>query len=192
MPSMPIMISIPDDRKTLAEAVERLAACSQQAIRRAIGGRAVDYAQIEPEVGERTAEVERAAHLGILTALDVDVPTVVIGGRLHTRVHRVEGRYYTLAGDVVVTRSLYRAERQGKVALMRPDGGHRRKSTAPIQPAGHRPRERDRIHSPPRRDRGQPLRFGEHTSRVQSHPCHARRAITSGVRSLRPRIRTSY
>jgi len=30
-------------------------------------------------------------------------------------VHRVEGRYYTLAGDVVVTRSLYRAARNGKV-----------------------------------------------------------------------------
>ena len=50
-----------------------------------------------------------------MTALDVDAPTVVIDGRVHTRVHRVEGRYYTLAGDVVVTRSLYRAERNGKV-----------------------------------------------------------------------------
>jgi hypothetical protein len=45
----------------------------------------------------------------------VDAPAVVIDGRVHTRVHRDEGRYYTLAGDVVVTRSLYRAERNGKV-----------------------------------------------------------------------------
>lgn len=112
---MPIMIALPDDCKPLADAVERLVACSQRAMRRATGGRAVDYAQIEREVGERTAEVERAAHLAILTALDVDAPAVVIDGRVHTRVHRVEGRYYTLAGDVVLTRSLYRAGRKGKV-----------------------------------------------------------------------------
>ena len=36
-------------------------------------------------------------------------------GRTYTRVHRAEGRYYTLAGDVVVERSLYRGERNGPV-----------------------------------------------------------------------------
>jgi hypothetical protein len=92
MPSMPIMISMPDDCKPRADAVERLVACAQRAMRRATGGRAVDYAQIEREVGERTAEVERAAHQRILAALDVDAPTVVIEGRVHTRVHPVEGR----------------------------------------------------------------------------------------------------
>jgi hypothetical protein len=50
----------------------------------------VDCAQIEREIGERTAEVERAVHQGILTALDVDASAVVIDGRVHTRVHRVE------------------------------------------------------------------------------------------------------
>ena len=112
---MPIMIAMPDDCKPLAEAVERLVACTQRAMHRAAGGRAVDYGQIEREVGERAAEVERAAHQRMLTALDVDAPAVVIDGRVHTRVHRDDGRYYTLAGDVVVTRSLYRAERNGQV-----------------------------------------------------------------------------
>jgi hypothetical protein len=115
MPSMPIMISIPDDCKPLADAVERLVASGERAKQRASGGRAVDYAQIEREVGERAADVERAAHHSILAALDVDAPTVVIDGRLHTRVHRTDGRYYTRAGDVVVTRSLYRAARNGPV-----------------------------------------------------------------------------
>jgi hypothetical protein len=115
MPSMPIMISIPDDCKPLAEAVERLVATAERARRRADGGRAVRYAQIEREVAERTAEVERATHHSILATLDVDAPTVVIDGRVHTRVHRAEGRYYTLAGDVIVPRSLYRAERNGAV-----------------------------------------------------------------------------
>lgn len=112
---MPIMISVPDECKPLAEAIERLVASTGRATARATGGRAVGYAQIEREVGERAADVERAAHQTILTALDVDVPTVVIDGRLYTRVHRVEGRYYTMAGDVVVLRSLYRAERNGPV-----------------------------------------------------------------------------
>ena len=112
---MPIMISIPDDCKSLADAVTQLVASVDRAHHRASGGRAVDYAQIERDVGERTAAVERAAHQSILAALDVDAPTVVIDGRVHTRVHRAEGRYYTLAGDVVVERSLYRAERNGPV-----------------------------------------------------------------------------
>ena len=112
---MPIMISIPDDCKPLADAVQQLVASVDRAHHRASGGRAVDYAQIERDIGERTAAVERAAHQSVLTALDVDAPTVVIDGRVHTRVHRAEGRYYTLAGDVVVPRSLYRAERNGPV-----------------------------------------------------------------------------
>lgn len=112
---MPIMISIPNDCKPLADAVTQLVSSVARAHRRADGGRAVDYAHIERELGERTAAVERAAHQSILTALDIDAPAVVIDGRIHTRVHRAEGRYYTLAGDVVVPRSLYRAERNGPV-----------------------------------------------------------------------------
>ncbi|HEY3160673.1 MAG TPA: hypothetical protein VGJ78_17025 [Vicinamibacterales bacterium] len=112
---MPIMISIPDDCKPLADAVKQLVASVDRAHHRARGGRAVDYAQIERDVSERTAAVERAAHQSILAALDVDAPTVVIDGRVHTRVHRAEGRYYTLAGDVVVPRALYRAARNGPV-----------------------------------------------------------------------------
>jgi len=112
---MAIVIEIPDDCKPLAEAIRRVVACAERAMHRATGGRAVDYAAIEREISERAAEVERAVHQRVLTALDVDAPLVVIDGREHTRVHRVEGRYYTLAGDVVVMRSLYRAERNGTV-----------------------------------------------------------------------------
>jgi hypothetical protein len=115
MPSMPIMISIPDDCKPLADAVLQVLACLERALHRAEGGRALDYGQVEREVGARVADVERAAHRRLLTALDVDAPAVVIDGHVHTRVHRVEGRYYTLAGDVVVMRSLYRRQRNAKV-----------------------------------------------------------------------------
>ena len=112
---MPIVISIPDDCKALADAMTELMTSVTRARRRVDGGRAVDYAQVERELGDRTAAVERAAHHGILKTLDIDAPAVVIDGRVHTRVHRAEGRYYTLAGDVVVERALYRAERNGPV-----------------------------------------------------------------------------
>ena len=112
---MPIAISIPDRGQPLAEAMEQLIACTERAMQRARGGRAVDYARVERDVGDGAAAVERAAHESILASLDVDAPTVMIDGRLHTGVHRVEGRYYTMAGDVVLPRSLYRAARNGKV-----------------------------------------------------------------------------
>jgi hypothetical protein len=112
---MPIVISIPDDCKSLVEPIEQLVASVTRTQRRADGGRAVDYAPVERELGERAAAIERAAHRTILAALDVDAPLVRIEGRPYTRVHRAEGRYYTLAGDVVVERSLYRAERNGPV-----------------------------------------------------------------------------
>ncbi len=89
----------------LAEAITQLIARTAQALHRAGGGRAVDYAQIEREVGADTAAVERAAHQSVLAAFDVDEPTVVIEGRVHTRVVRSEGRYDTMAGDVTVPRS---------------------------------------------------------------------------------------
>lgn len=112
---MPIMITIPDECKSLAEAVRDLVTAVERAVQRNTGGRAVDYAQVEREIGARTAAIERATHERLLAALDVDAPAVVIEGQVHTRVHRVEGRYYTLAGDVVARRSLYRARRNGKV-----------------------------------------------------------------------------
>ena len=98
---MSILISIPDDCKSLADAVTQLVTSVERTHRRTENGRAVEYAQIERELGERTAAVERAAHDSILAALDIDAPAVMMNSRLHTRVHRAEGRYYTLAGEVV-------------------------------------------------------------------------------------------
>jgi hypothetical protein len=109
------VISIPDECKSLVEPITQVVTSVARMQRRATGGRAVDYAPVERELGERTAALERAAHQTILAALDIDAPRVRIEGRTYTRVHRAEGRYYTLAGDVVVERSLYRAERNGPV-----------------------------------------------------------------------------
>jgi len=50
------------------------------------GGKAVDYAQIERKASERCRKSEREAHRAILSALDIDVPTIVIGGLRYNRV----------------------------------------------------------------------------------------------------------
>jgi len=59
-------------------------------------------------IGEAAARIERAGHLAVLKSLDVDRPSVVIGGARFAKVGRCEATYYTLAGPVVVERSLYR------------------------------------------------------------------------------------
>jgi hypothetical protein len=63
------------------------------------------------------AAVERAAHQAILRSLDLDAPRVRIDGATWTRVGRYEVTFYTLAGPVVVERSVYRrdGERNSKV-----------------------------------------------------------------------------
>lgn len=105
-----IVIELPDQHKTLAPALEHMAARVQELAKRGTNGKAIDYAKIEREVGAAVAEVERAAHHGLLAGLDVDAEKVLIAGALHTRVGRCEGAYHTMAGSVSVERSLYRRD----------------------------------------------------------------------------------
>ena len=76
------------------------------------GGTAVDYGQVEQTIAEEAGGIELAAHRTILEALDVDVPTVIIGGLRYTKVGRCEAPYHTLAGSVSIERSLYRQSGQ--------------------------------------------------------------------------------
>src|SRR5690606_28804324 len=82
------------------------------------GGKSIDYANIEREVGAAAASIEREAHRSLLAGLDLDVEKVRIGGLFYTRVGRHEATYYTMAGPVVVERSIYRrdGERNAKVS----------------------------------------------------------------------------
>jgi len=82
------------------------------------GGKAADHGVVEAVAGEAVARIGRAAHQLVLQALDID-PAVLIGGVRHARVGRCEATYYTLAGSVIVKRSLYRSvgQRNAKVAL---------------------------------------------------------------------------
>jgi hypothetical protein len=112
-----IVIEVPDEYKSLVNAVEALVATVTEQGVRGGGGKAVDYGQVEIRIAEATAAIERAAHEGLLGGLDVDEPKVQIGRQTYTRVGRYEHTYYTLAGPVPVLRSVYRADgvRNGKV-----------------------------------------------------------------------------
>ena len=105
-----MVIEVSDEFKELVTAVESLACMVAVEGVRGVGGKAVDYAQVEVKIADATAAIERAAHQGLLRGLDVDEPKVKIGTERYTRVGRSEATYYTLAGPVVVERSLYRQD----------------------------------------------------------------------------------
>lgn len=110
MPKM--VIEIPEELTGLGEAMAAILARVQGTLARTGGGKAVDYAQVESAVSEKAGGLERAAHRAILQSLDIDVPTVVIGGMRYNRVGRCEAPYHTLAGSVSIERSLYRQSGQ--------------------------------------------------------------------------------
>jgi hypothetical protein len=113
-----IVIEVPDEHKELVTAVKTLVeSVGETAGRAAVGGKAVDYAEVERTIGEGTAAIERAAHQAILRSLDIDAPKVTIDGGTWSRVGRYEATYYTMAGPVEIPRSVYRrdGERNGKV-----------------------------------------------------------------------------
>ena len=111
-----MVIEVPEELKQVGDAFVALIEDASRRLRAAAGGRAVDYGAVEVDVAGKVAAIERAVHERVLGALDVDQPRVRIGGREHVRVGRHEATYHTLAGDVVVLRSLYRAagERNGR------------------------------------------------------------------------------
>jgi hypothetical protein len=103
-----MVIEVPAELKALGEAMLEAMAVVTKARTGTVAGRAVDYGVIEAAIGEATARIERAGHQAVLQSLDVDRPSVMIGGARFARVGRCEATYYTMAGPVVVERSLYR------------------------------------------------------------------------------------
>lgn len=101
-------VEVPDHLIEFWEAMVESLSVVDRTIQGTGGGKAVDYGQVERLVAEEMSKGERAAHGAILQALDIDVPTVIIGGIQYHRVGRCEGPYHTLAGSLSVERSLYR------------------------------------------------------------------------------------
>jgi hypothetical protein len=105
---MQIVIEIPDELKGVGEAVRALVRQVEITWRSTRGGKALDYPEIERQEAAGAAAIEQASHQAGLQALDVDQPRVVIEGKVYSRVGRYEADYYTMAGPVVVARTLYR------------------------------------------------------------------------------------
>ena len=112
-----IVIEVSDQHKQLVSVLQQFVEVVAEIDARSSGGKAIDYAQIEREIGAAAARIEREAHRGILASLDIDAAKVRISGAPYSRVGRYESTYYTMAGAVVVERALYRrdGERNGKV-----------------------------------------------------------------------------
>ena len=113
---MQIVLEIPEELKAVGEAAAAMVNQIEAAWRSTGGGQAVAYGEIEAQLAAGAAAIERAGHQAVLRGLDVDQPHVRIEGQVYAAVGRYAATYYTLAGPVEVTRTLYRAlgERNAK------------------------------------------------------------------------------
>jgi hypothetical protein len=109
---MQMLIEIPDELKSVSEAVKEMLSQVAAAWRSTRGGRAVEYAEIERPLAKGAAAIERASHQVVRQGLEVDQPRGVSDGQVYGRVGRSEADYYTMAGPVRVTRTLYREQGQ--------------------------------------------------------------------------------
>ena len=103
-----IVLDVPEEFMGLVDTWRETLDTMKATLDRTGGGKAVDYAEIERETSDQSRRSEREAHRVILRALDIDVPTIVIGGIRYNRVGRCEAPYHTMAGSVAVERALYR------------------------------------------------------------------------------------
>ena len=104
----PIILHLPAALKAFADVITHAVAFAQAALDHARSDAPLAYAVVERVVAAVGADVQRALHQPILAACDRTAPHVEIGGELHRRVGRYDATYYTLAGPVVVPRTLYR------------------------------------------------------------------------------------
>ena len=77
-----------------------------------------DFERVERELHERFVEAEREVLGELLERLDVDVPSVELGGRRYHRVLRSTESYTTAVGPVTAERTLYRCGRERAVVPM--------------------------------------------------------------------------
>ena len=103
-----IMLEVESEYQGIVDAVCELLEKLRQRREEAKTKPSIDYAQVETEVAQGVACIERRAHATVLSALDIDAPEVLVGGRRYRRVHRCRGSYYKMAGPVNLERTLYR------------------------------------------------------------------------------------
>jgi len=102
-----MIIEVPEELKSVGEAMREMLSAleAQKALQRT--GRC-SYSAFERQLEQRSAAIERASHAVALAALDVDAAAVEINGVKHVCVFRGPTTFQTRAGEVEVTRSLFR------------------------------------------------------------------------------------
>jgi hypothetical protein len=105
MPKKSVVMEVPAE---LAEMVRRLVKLDERNARMADGKEPVDWSSVsgELEVSMREAEAKFARRL--LQRHDERAKAITVDGKTYRRVGRHEGTYYTKAGPVSLTRTLYR------------------------------------------------------------------------------------
>jgi hypothetical protein len=68
----------------------------------------LDYGKIEHDIAEACRKLECAIHAQLLSLLNIDAERLVIGKVLHRKVQNHDGDYHCQAGDLKVSRTLYR------------------------------------------------------------------------------------
>lgn len=120
---MSIVVTVAEELKFLAPAINELLAQMGQIMARTSGqrgGHSVVYSQVECTIAESVARIERAANQGVLQSLDVDAPGLLVRGKIYERVGRSDGVYYTMAGPCQVLRSVYQEAGQPDSPLVDP------------------------------------------------------------------------
>jgi len=102
--SKPLLTLVPaptDAPQSALEAVAQLVSARRNS-------REASFSTFERELHQRVMGFEREILGQELREMDIDAPEVLIDGVLHRKVLRAQQTYTTLAGDVVVERTLYR------------------------------------------------------------------------------------
>lgn len=105
---MAMTINIPEGLEKLGETMKALLKDVSRNMKQGELGRTPDYGKFEDVIAKDTADIERESHRAMLQSLDIDEKLVLINGVEFKQVLRQDSTYHTMAGDVVVTRSLYR------------------------------------------------------------------------------------
>jgi hypothetical protein len=105
---MGMTINVPKELEGIGESMKALLGELATGVKTAKMGRTPDYRSVEMRIATHAAEIERQSHKAMLQALDINAPAVMIEEKRYRQVLRDDATYHTMAGDVVVTRSLYR------------------------------------------------------------------------------------
>ena len=100
-PTLTLVPTPTDAPKSALEAVAQLVSARRSS-------REAPFSTFERELHQRVMSFEREILGQELQEMDIDAPEVLIDGVLHRKVLRAAQTYTTLAGDVVVERTLYR------------------------------------------------------------------------------------